>query len=201
MFCPACSKEIPDASTFCLHCGKPTTATPAPPPKKNVSSWALVLVAAVAVVTIIAVFYRYESARSPASPTSISTTRQTLVLVPVTKTIASGQLTIKAGHYLTYKITIDPVTMQNAQIVGSFRASGGAGNDIQVVLAGEDEFENWINGHKALVYYSTEKITNGRFDVPLTRPGTYILGLSNTFSTLSDKLVFVDIELRYQTTR
>jgi protein associated with RNAse G/E len=23
MYCPSCGKEIPDASAFCLHCGKP----------------------------------------------------------------------------------------------------------------------------------------------------------------------------------
>lgn len=26
MYCPTCGKEIPESSTFCLHCGKPTIA-------------------------------------------------------------------------------------------------------------------------------------------------------------------------------
>jgi hypothetical protein len=91
--------------------------------------------------------------------------------------------------------------MQDARVVGSFRASGGSGNDVQVVLAEESEWENWVNGHEARVLYSTGRITTGKIDVPIAEAGTYYLAFSNAFSTFSEKDVFAEVELRYLTPR
>jgi hypothetical protein len=32
MYCPSCGKQIPDASAFCSHCGKPTNLQASPSP-------------------------------------------------------------------------------------------------------------------------------------------------------------------------
>ncbi len=187
MSCPSCGKEIPDGSTFCLHCGKPIAARAAASPTGSRSTkWLLILAAIVAVIAIVVV------ALQNSMPTSTSPQ-------PVTEKLTSGQLVVRAGSYIYVKFNVDPARMQNARVIGSFRASGGSGNDIQVVLAEESEFENWKNGHTARLLYSTEKTTTGKIDVPITEAGTYYLIFNNAFSALSDKDVFAEVSLHYLT--
>ena len=116
--------------------------------------------------------------------------------VPVSEKIAAGQITVKSGGSIPFRVQITP-DMRDAHIVGKFTASGGSRNDITAVLASEDEFTNWKNGHSAKVYYSTDgRKTTDQLDVPLA-PGTYILAFSNRFSPSADKYVMADIELDY----
>jgi len=90
--------------------------------------------------------------------------------------------------------------MHEARVAGNFTASGGLGNDIVAVVATEDEFANWINGHQAKVYYSTGgQKTTDRFDVRLV-PGTYILAFNNQFSAFSDKYLFLEVDRNYSRT-
>ncbi len=88
--------------------------------------------------------------------------------------------------------------MRNAHLKGRFTASGGSGNDVQVVLAAEDEHVNWKNGHVAKVLYSSGKITIGTLDVPISRSGIYYLAISNTFSAVSTKSVLSEVVLTYE---
>ena len=116
--------------------------------------------------------------------------------VPVSEKIATGQITVKSGGSIPFRVQITP-EMRDAHIVGKFTASGGSKNDITAVLASEDEFTNWNNGHSAKVYYSTDgKKTTDQLDVPLA-PGTYIFAFSNRFSPFTDKYVMAEIELDY----
>jgi len=117
-------------------------------------------------------------------------------LVPASSKLFAGQLLIKAKGYATAKFTVD-LGMQHFHVVGHFSASGGAGNDIQAVLADEDEFQNWINGHPAKVLYSTDKVTIGKLDVGPLAPGRYVFALNNNFSAISDKYVLAEIEARW----
>jgi hypothetical protein len=117
--------------------------------------------------------------------------------VPVSASIASGQVVVRHGGYVNYRITITP-DMREPVVSGTFTAAGGQGNDIAAVLADESGYLNWINGHQAQVYWSTQgKETTGSFEVRL-KPGTYCLGFSNRFSTFTDKTVFVNALLKYQ---
>lgn len=136
---------------------------------------------------------RSESARL-AYPESPSQPR--VRWVPVSEKIATGQITVKSGGSIPFRVQITP-DMRDAHIVGKFTASGGSKNDITAVLASEDEFPNWNNGHSAKVYYSTDgRKTTDQLDVSLA-PGTYIFAFSNKFSTSTDKYVMADIELDY----
>lgn len=83
----------------------------------------------------------------------------------------------------------------NATLTGDFTASGGSGNDIQVLLMNQDDYINWKNGHAARVYYNSEKITVGKIDVHLN-PGTYYLVFSNRFGLLFGKKVDAHIKLK-----
>ncbi len=172
MFCPSCGKEIPDGSTFCLHCGKSIAARAAASPTlSRFTKWLLILAAIVAVMAIVVVALQ----NSVPTSTSSQTERSAPAPQPITEKLTSGQLVVRAGSYIFVKFNVDPARMQNARVVGSFRASGGSGNDIQVALAEESEFENWKNDHAARLLYSTEKTTTGKIDVPITEAGTYYL--------------------------
>jgi hypothetical protein len=52
------------------------------------------------------------------------------------------------------RFKVDTSVMNDVEVVGNFRASGGSGNDIQAALMDESNFENWKNGHQAQVEYS-----------------------------------------------
>lgn len=195
MFCPACAKEIPETSTYCLHCGKPVQgATPAP---KTGASMGWIVAAALIVVLLGVLWSGYNKRSEPSQPASLVRPAAP-VLRPVSEKMFSGQLIVRAGNYVYRKFTVSP-TMRDVRVVGSFHASGGSGHDIQAVLAEESEFENWINGHQAQVLYSTGQITNGKIDVYITQPGTYFLAFNNKFSLVTDKDVFAEVELSYKT--
>ncbi len=203
MYCPSCSKEIPEGSTFCLDCGKSVQA-----PQEQVrelSTGGLLLVGA---VIVLAIFFGAKVVLNPGkeaprnqTPVAQAPQPPPPVWIPVNEKLASGQTVVRAGKYIRWKFTVDTDKMQDFRVVGGFHASGGSGNDIQVVLAEESEFENWINGHQARVLYSTGKTTTGKIAVQIFEPGTYILAFSNTFSVLTDKDVFAEVELRYKTLR
>ena len=136
---------------------------------------------------------RSESAR-PTYPDTQSPQR--VRWVPVSEKIATGQITVKSRGSVPFRVQITP-EMRNAHLVGKFTASGGSGNDIAAVLASEEEFTNWNNGHSAKVYYSTDgQKTTDQLDVSLS-PGTYIFAFSNRLSPSTDKYVMTDIELDY----
>lgn len=196
MFCPACGKEIPEGSTFCLHCGKSVAPQAVVQPRASRKArWPLYLIAllaGIALVMVVASRLNYEP-----TTTRSQTESSAPVLQPVTEKLFTGQVVVRAGGHVYRKFAIDPTRMQDARVVGSFHASGGSGNDIQAVLTEESEFENWINGHQARVLYSTDKVTNGKFDVAITQAGTYYVAFSNAFSLLTDKDVFAEVDLRY----
>jgi hypothetical protein len=129
---------------------------------------------------------------SPSTPTPPS-----IQYVPATQQIASGQVVVPARGYVQYKIEIRPA-MLDAHVSGTFNASGGRGNDVAAALTTESEYVNWINGHEASVLYATAgKKTTDSFDVELG-PGTYIFAISNKYSMVSGKYVFLDVKLNYQ---
>jgi len=121
------------------------------------------------------------------SPSSSPTT-------PTKEQLVSGQTIVKAGAYFYEQFAVDRV--RNARVTGSFNASGGTSNDIEVLLLEESSFENWKNGHSAPALYSSGHITSGKIDVLLGQTGTYYIVFNNVFSQ-SEKQVFSDISLTY----
>jgi hypothetical protein len=116
---------------------------------------------------------------------------------PASEAIVSGNVAVQANGYADYRFQITP-GMRDARLIGTFTASGGSANDIEAVVASEAEFSNWINGHQAHVFYSTQgKKTTDTFDVRLG-PGVYHLAFNNRFSAFAAKNLSVDVNLNYQ---
>ena len=159
----------------------------------------LLVILAVVVIGVVIVFNLNtrstdSDAATPRSARSSSAPR--VRYVPVSQKLATGQVVVKAHGYVQYRFQITP-DMREARISGSFNASGGSGNDVEAAIAAESEYTNWINGHQARVFYGTQgRKTTDSFDVRLG-PGTYYFAVSNRFSALSDKYVFLNVNLNY----
>ena len=74
------------------------------------------------------------------------------------------------------------------RVGGGFRASGGARNDIRMIIAEETECVNFLNGNEAQVQYDSGPKTIGKFDVPLSEGG-YCIIFDNRNSLVSIKEV------------
>ena len=109
----------------------------------------------------------------------------------VPEPLFNGSEVVKAGAIYYIHFTVGGP----ARVSGRIEASGGSGNDIQAVLATADEFQNWENGHQARVLFQTDKTTVATIDVPISKAGTYYLGFSNRFSTLTDKTITGNVVL------
>jgi hypothetical protein len=133
------------------------------------------------------------TAQAASNPAPVLKTRY----VPVSEKIASGQIIVKANGYVQYRIAITP-QMVGPTVTGSFNASGGSGNDIMAVIADEENYTNWINGHQAQAFWTTQgKQTTGNIEARL-KPGMYYLAFSNRFSAFTDKQVFLEVGLSYK---
>jgi|SRR5471030_755930 hypothetical protein len=170
---------------------------PEPEQRKSRVGWLLGILAVVAVGAVVLVNSSNRTS-APDSPSGANPARAPSVrYVPASQKIASGQIVVRAKGYVQYRFQITP-EMRSAHVSGQFNASGGTGNDIEVVIATEAEFTNWVNGHQARVFYSTQgKKTTDTFDVRLA-PGTYYLAFNNRFSAMTAKDVFLEVDLNYQ---
>ena len=188
MFCPSCGHQNPDNARYCMVCGKSPNAaitpaptkTDAPRQPKTKQSHALRNTLIVLAIAVAGYVFVISPRQGPLSETHAD------ILTPF-------QFTVKAGSI--YYVRFDAPTA--SRVVGRFVASGGQGNDVQVVVANADSFENWKNGHPAQVLYQTDKTTVGTLNVSIPQPGTYYLGFNNKFSMFADKTVAGRIQLYY----
>ena len=191
MFCPACGKEIPDESRYCLLCGKSPHATVGaaiksaerkPEQSHALRNVAIIVLAAVALFVAARVLLNNGAGGVPGSSASST---------PPPEPLTPPSFVVKAGQISYFDFT---VTGRAAKVSGRFEATGGSGNDIEAVITDADGFENWKNGHSARVFFQTGKTTIGNITVAL-RPGTYYLAFNNKFSLLTDKTITGDITL------
>ena len=150
MFCPTCGKEIPDASSFCLSCGKSIAVTAsaaapvtAPVQTKRTGPFGATGIGLLVLVLVLLILFFKWSSSSSNPPLAAQPLAHVPVTVPMNNKLFTGQIVVKAHGYITNKFTVEP-NMQNFRLTGNFNASGGSGNDIQVVLADEDEFQNSV---------------------------------------------------------
>jgi hypothetical protein len=215
MFCPQCGFDLGNQPTnFCQKCGKPSsqsqsdgssfTATaaaraperntlPHSPPAPASHGGRYVLFAVLALVLL---FAMWSIANSPNATRSNNefirqmATRQ--ITQPVTVNIINGPIAIAPSQAMSYHFTVLPRS-QYVQIEGSFEASGGSGNDVEVYVLDDDGFVNWQNGHSTTTFYNSGKVTRGTLNVVLpatsSQPVTYHVIFNNKFSLVSNKVV------------
>ena len=109
----------------------------------------------------------------------------------VTQVIVDETISVPSTEYVRYQFAIE----KEGNLTGNFKARGGSGNDIQVLVMSEDDYTNWKNGHKAKAFYDSDKITVGKIDLNLG-PGTYSLVFNNKFGMLFAKTVEAHVKLK-----
>ena len=135
---------------------------------------------------------------SPSTFTSASTSTPTpgTRYVPVNQTIATGESVVRPGQALWFKFVI-PFDATDSQITGNFIVSGGRGNDIRAAITDEINLANWVKGQQPQGFWFTPSPqTAGTINVKLN-PGTYYLAFSNRMSLISEKQVFLNVDLHY----
>ncbi len=108
------------------------------------------------------------------------------------------------------KITVEPQTlwqtdfyvdgsfMNDVRIVGWMMASGGAFNDVKILVLNDIDFTNWKNFHDIKGIYQSDKVTKAQINAQIEDSGSYHLVISNRFSEFSSKDVLLKVYLYYQ---
>jgi hypothetical protein len=112
-----------------------------------------------------------------------------------TAAILDGAVTVPAASFLSYPINVDLASMTTPTIKGYVQASGGTGNDIDVLILSDTDFLNWKNGHPVTPLYDSGKATGAEVSARPSASGTYYVVLSNTFSAFTPKAVGAKVQL------
>lgn len=215
MFCRFCGATLADDSTFCHSCGKSLAATttasttsasaaPAPAPipapvsrPRGMGTRVPVLVGVgVIIFTLGVVWWLANSKGSPTFSSNPPSAPQPTVLSR-TVTITDTAFTVAALNGIHFPFQVPPGAT-SVRLEGTFSATGGGSNDVEVYLFTNDEYVNWRNRHAVNTLYNSGRITQDTLNINLTsNPGAYVLVFSNHFSLLSPKAIRASIRLHY----
>lgn len=209
MYCHKCGVRLVDDSQFCMNCGAMVPhlesraamdASPGlPHPQSATSSgWGWVARILAFIVVVVAVWgvgarscgmSDAEVNKRVAAMTSRAPRRTQFPVI-------QNWFTVPAAGYITFRFIVEP-DMSSFRLVGTYRAAGGAGNDIRVAVASEEESFKIVNNQEARVYYSSQgQRTDGEIDLKLG-PGRYVVVFSNAFSLVSEKRVYANLVTEY----
>lgn len=111
------------------------------------------------------------------------------------KEILNVMMVVGPNSLVERSFTVDQNEEHNARVVGWFMASGGALNDIRVLVLDDIDFINWNNLHTVQGLYKTDKLTTGKIDVSIVASGTYHLVFDNRFSQFTHKYILAKVYL------
>jgi hypothetical protein len=214
MFCRFCGTTLSADSTFCQSCGKPLTSSatsagapgaataaapaPLPAPVLKEKSDGVKKAILLGILLTLGLVWWFVSQQSTANnrfgpqqtrPFIPSTQPRVLPLIDTAFTLNAAQ-----GHYWNFSV---PSNATDIRVEGTFNASGGTGNDVEVYLLNDDEFVNWQNHHAVSALYNSGRVTQGTLNAPLPSGGPYHLIFNNKFSLFSPKAVKASIRLHY----
>jgi zinc-ribbon domain len=117
--------------------------------------------------------------------------------VQSSRTIVSNFLSLGRRQFRPYRFVIED-NLQNPRITGKVSVDGGGDNDIELIVVddrGLQDFSNrrtrFSNQYRAMV------MNNMNVFIPISRPGTYYLILSNRHALVYRKSVKADLSLEY----
>jgi hypothetical protein len=133
------------------------------------------------------------------SASLLASTCFAIPVAPVVKsvTILDGAASVPAGSYASYPVKIDLTSMMAPMISGYVQASGGTGNDIDVLILSDADFPNWKNGQAVTPLYDSGKVTGAQVFARPAASGTYYMVFSNKFSALSPKSIGAKLQLMW----
>ncbi len=113
-----------------------------------------------------------------------------------TMNIVNGLLIIDPEGCQGYRFQT-PSEASCIHVQGSFTTSGGVGNDIQMLIMDMVAFLDWQNHLPVRLYHDSGKLKECDFDVSLPAGGDFCIVFSNTFSSVSRKVVKAKANLIY----
>ena len=180
MKCSNCGKDLDNDAAFCKFCGAkvglPTETVSSKPARRTVGLANVIL--SVFVIALLAVV------------AYLLTANHNSITPPQTQILVNNVVSVPAHGSTHYEFTLT----RNALVSGDFRAFGGAGNDVIVLVMDADSYVNWTNGHQVRVYYNSGQETVGHISVMLS-PGDYYLVFDNGFSLITPKSVEAHVNL------
>lgn len=203
--CPECKSEISDEAHSCPKCGFPfkvdreTNYTAdkgkREKPRRKTRKWLIMVLLLFGAIAALVILRIDALINKPGSGSRISV----LDIIPQERQLRlfDGSIIVGAGSRNYHEFSTLK-SWRKIHVKGSFRASGGSGNDIRLFLMTKNNFTNFINGHEATSLYDSGQLTVSDFDVPLpSESQNYVLAFTNVFSTFSDKGVNAKISLFY----
>ena len=150
----------------------------------------------IVIVLVVVIVVGVVGAIAAYSYINFATSNTSNLRLPRSVNLVNGQITVQPGQYNYYYFTI-PTGATGITLTGSFTASGGGGNDIEVLVMDQTNFANWQNRNQFSSYYDSGQVTTGTVHASLPASGTYDLVYSNRFSTVSSKNVQTTVYLYY----
>lgn len=145
-----------------------------------------------------------ENPRTPPRPrgapfSSPQTVDEPSVGSPIVTDVGDGERLVPASFFVParryYSVRFTIPAYGKTRVVGKFRAFGGSGNDIEVIILDEEGFQNFANRRGVQTYYNSGKLSIGNIDVRL-QAGMYYIVFNNNFSLLSNKNVTTEISFQ-----
>jgi hypothetical protein len=207
MFCHKCGVDLPDDSQFCRKCGQAQSVSvgggaavapariPEPAPKPQNLTLLTVLCALPLLFLVCWIVWGQHS-----TPNGGSTSQPFQPPLQQHKlSLPLGAFTVRQLSASSYKFTV-PAGAFNVTMKGHFAATGGARNDVEVLVLTEDDFMNWQNRHPVNTLYSSGQVTQDSINLTLpSDPATYYVVFSNKFSFISPKAVEANIDFSFYT--
>lgn len=215
MYCPKCGSEQPNDSQFCRNCGQAQSVAStsgnaaaavapariplaAPQPQGSQAKWVLGILLLVVICWAgwqigVHSYYRPPSAsQQPVEPVQPPPQLHRV-------SMPSAAFTVGALAANNYSFAV-PAGAFDVTMKGHFAATGGSGNDIEVVVVSEDEFVNWQNGHPSKAFYNSGRVTQDTIKLNLpSDAATYRVVFSNKFSLFTPKAVEANVDLNFYT--
>jgi len=106
----------------------------------------------------------------------------------VTQLALDKEMVIPAGYVQSLRWEAAS-TQPTCHLTGHVSVIAGGSKDVNVLVMPADDYENYVNGHGAKVYFESGKKTAVTLDVTTGQPGALVVVLSNAFSVVSAKTV------------
>jgi hypothetical protein len=116
----------------------------------------------------------------------------------LSKSLGKLETTVAASAKGVFTVQVSSDQVSESTLVARLEASGGAGNDVRVLLFDEDNYLNWSNGHKAEALFDGGQTTVTHLQAKVVAGRKYLLVLDNSFSWMADKSVKGELFVQYR---
>lgn len=116
--------------------------------------------------------------------------------------LASGSFVVYAPSPQIWRVKVDPATMSNAIISGSFTVSEGTPKNIDVLVFNEENYTKWKDEDPAVRNGATPlasalHMNQGDINAKLTDAGYHYLVVSNRYQYEGKKTISANIKFQY----